>query len=86
MSESQTLDEGLAALDEAVRLELEAFEANIDEEVEKMRAEVGPPLRDVVGPEYTRFMRRTEIHFRHLRESFRIRGEALERLKAKWNK
>ena len=84
-SESKTLDEALAANDEAVRLELEAFEANIDEEIEQMRAALGPPLSEFVGPEYTRFIRRTDIHCRHLQESLRITGEALEKLKAKWD-
>ena len=69
IDDARTLRELLEAHDVEVKQEMVDLEANIDAEVEKMRAEFDDKL---IGPGFTKCMRLMEIQFRALRVDLRI--------------
>lgn len=75
MADSRSFREVLEERHKALALELQAFEARIDQEVEKAREEFGPGGQ-YVGPGYTRLMGRMDIQFDALREDIRLLLEA----------
>lgn len=80
MDDGRTLRELLEAHDVEVKQEMADLEANIDEEVEKMRAEYND---NRIGPGVTKCFRLMEIQFRALRVDLRMVHEYKKKERAR---